>query len=106
MESGKSTKSSKSLVIYSQEASVRFEGFRVRWKDGIKHKKHTATNVIGRSQCQEQGMKIKSADPHEVDPSLGRRLKHVKRETPKALWPECHQTKTRKIVCYLLSCGK
>lgn len=46
MESGKSTKSFKSLVIYSQEASVVFKVFRVRWKEGIKHKKHTATNVI------------------------------------------------------------
>lgn len=26
----------------------------------------------------EQGVKVKSTDPHEVDPSLGRRLKHVK----------------------------
>lgn len=40
MESGKSTKSFKSLVIYSQTSEIVLTGFRVRWKDGIRYEKH------------------------------------------------------------------
>lgn len=42
MESGKSTKSFKSLVIYSQASKMVLNGFRVRWKVGKKYEKHKA----------------------------------------------------------------